>query len=133
MIRWGLVMSMLACGNQPGVTCSPKEVGGPFCIPDSGRAANLDVKVQLRDTCTSPCDRGTVACFSFWDGGTEVKLALVGQACFDVNAACPALCGMKTYDCALPVLPDGTYTVTSSGQGSQTLAVGVGGSPGCKL
>ncbi len=125
----------MACGGPPNPQrqCTPRDIGGPFCIPDAGRLANLDAKLQLRDDCTSPCDQGSVTCTVKYDGGTSIGLALIGVACFDPNASCPAVCGIKTYSCTLPALPDGTYTVTSMGQPSQQVVVGPGGAASCTL
>ena len=135
MLRWGPVILLVAgCGGGGSqVQCNPRDVGGPFCVPDAGRAANLDVKLQLRDECTSACDMGTLSCEVRFDGGSTIELALTGVACFDPNTACPAVCGFQTYSCTLPPIPDGTYTVTSMGQSSQQLTFGPGGAPGCQL
>jgi len=110
----------------------PREQGGPFCVPDAGRAANLDVKLQLREECRGSCDTGVVACRVSVDGGT-LSLSLSGETCSDPQAACDLLCRIVTHDCALPALPDGVYTVTSSGQPAQTMVVGPGGASGCRL
>lgn len=135
MIRRGpvILLVLAACSAPPRTQCNPRDVGGPFCIPDAGRAANLDVKLQLKDDCTSPCDLGSVECVVRYDGGTRLELALVGTACFDPMTSCPAVCGSKTYSCLLPALPDGTYTVASASQTSQTLVVGPGGAASCRV
>lgn len=134
MIRWGpVILIVAACSSAPQTQCNPRDVGGTFCVPDSGRAANIDVKLQLQDDCTSACDTGTVSCVVRYDGGMTIGLALVGVMCFDPMTSCPAVCGIKKYDCLLPALPDGTYTVTSASQPAQALTVGVGGSPRCML
>jgi hypothetical protein len=135
MLRWGpVILLCVACGTPPGgnLMCMARESGGEFCVPDSGRAANIDVKLQLKDGCTSTCDRGAVVCTVRVDGGT-VTLSLTGTACYDPMTSCPAVCGTQTYDCPLPAMPDGTYTVSSSGQSSQQLTFGAGGSPSCRL
>jgi hypothetical protein len=132
MIRLGPVLLLLACAAHPGETCTPQHQGGLFCVPDSGRAANIDVKLELKDECTSACDHGTLSCEVTFDGGA-IALALVGELCSDPTMACPAVCGMKTFACALPALPDGTYPVTSMGYPTQMLTVGPGGSPSCTV
>lgn len=134
MIRWGPVILVVvtACPQPPELMCIPKGQGGAFCVPDGGRAANLDVTLQIEDSCTSACDKGSASCAVVVDGGT-ITLAVSGQACFDPMTSCPAVCGIQKYSCALPPLADGTYTVASSGEVSQSLVVGAGGSPGCTL
>ena len=134
MKRWGpVILIAMACGGAPQQMCMPRSSGGTFCVPDAGRLANLDVKLQIRDDCTSACDTGLVGCLVSFDGGTTIGLSISGQACFDPNTSCPAVCGLKTYVCPLPALPDGTYTVTSDGQGTQQVAVGPGGAASCSL
>jgi hypothetical protein len=131
MLRCGLAMVMLcACGSRD-LPCTPKRIGGTFCTPDAGRAANIDVTLELRDDCASACDKGTLSCAVTVDGGSIV-LELAGQSC-PPQQACPEVCGLKTYSCALPALADGTYTVSSPSNRSVTLQVGVGGVPSCRL
>ncbi len=138
MLRWGPVLFLAAgcsgAGGGSSVVCTPVEAGGSFCVPDAGRAANLDVKLQLREECRSSCDTGVVACrVSVSVDAGVVSLSLSGETCSNPRAACDLSCGIRTHDCALPALPDGTYTVTSSGKAPQQLVVGAGGAPGCKL
>jgi len=133
MIRLGPVLLLAACSAHPADMCTPRNEGGPFCVPDSGLAANIDAKLELKDNCSSMCDHGSVSCVVRFDGGTSIGLALVGMTCITPGVSCTDVCVEKTYTCALPALPDGTYTVTSTGQTSQTLMVGPGGSPSCAV
>src|SRR5438128_9746783 len=101
MIRWGPVLLIAGCSARPEM-CTPRNEGAPFCVPDSGRAANIDVQLQLKDGCVGSCDDGVVSCVVRFDGGTTIGLALVGTSCSVPGAVCTTVCGIKTYPCALP-------------------------------
>lgn len=124
-MRIGLLLASLllaACGGgpqSPVCQASPTPLGAAaFCAPQR-IAANQPLRLQLREQCggcTSYADRCEVQV-----KGQDVTLRLLGQTCtLAPDTACPALCRVATFDCAVPALAPGTYRVVADAPGSTT-------------
>lgn len=120
-------LALTAC---PGGRCDEKSYGGPFCVPDSGVApAGQKVTLEIVDSCGGSCgNTGTqLSCAVARDGG-HIELSIAGSVCEPPpGTACPAICATLRFDCELPPLPEGDYTVVAQGQPAQLLKVRDGG------
>lgn len=109
------VSSLLAgCGSPGGLTCqassAPQAVAG-FCAP-SRVASGMPLRLQIREQCGGCTQQGTRC--EVVVNANRITLRLLGQTCtLAPDTACPAICSVTAFDCAVPALAAGTYGVTA--------------------
>lgn len=100
---------------------SDAQPAAEFCAPPR-IAAGQALRLQLREQCGG-CTRRTLRCEATVIG-TAVKLKLVGEVCMlPPNQACPAICSVTAFDCAVPALNAGTYQVSAEGSATPTVTM----------
>lgn len=111
----GLLGGLLAgCGNPDGRTCQtssdPQPAAG-FCAP-ARVASGMPLRLQIREQCGG-CTQQATRC-EVVVNANQIKLRLLGQTCtLDPGTACPAICSVTAFDCAVPALTAGTYRVSA--------------------
>ncbi len=107
---------LAACGgtSDPTPICSASptpQAADKFCVPTSA-AAGQPLKLQIREQCGGCMQRATKC--EVVVSGMDVKLKLMGEVCeLPADTACPAICSISTFDCAVPALAAGTYRVST--------------------
>jgi hypothetical protein len=111
-----LIVSLAACGGTSDTTpiCSASptpQTADKFCAPTNA-AAGQALRLQIREGCGGCTHRATKC--EVVVSGQDVKLQLLGEVCeLPPNTACPAVCSISTFDCAVPALAAGTYRVST--------------------
>jgi hypothetical protein len=123
-LAFPLIGSLTACGgtsDMPMCSDSTKpQAAAQFCAP-SNIAAGQALKLQIREQCGGCTSRATKC--EVVVTGMEIKLQLMGEVCvLPAQTACPAICSITTFDCAVPALAAGTYKV-STPAGSTTVSM----------
>lgn len=111
-----LVVSLLlaACGSPGDRTCQTSSDAQPaagFCAPPRV-ASGMPLRLQIREQCGG-CTQQATRC-EVVVNANNIKLRLLGQTCtLDPGTACPAICSVTAFECAVPALAAGTYRVSA--------------------
>lgn len=95
-----------ACDKEPRCDPATFEASDACTIPEA--RAGTPLRLQIREQCGS-CGDNPERC-DVTVAGTKVTLAINGQRC-EHEGACPAICRVSTFDCTVPALTAGDYTV----------------------
>ena len=119
-----LVAGLAACGGTSDAPmCSASttpQAADKFCAP-SHVAAGQALKLQISEQCGG-CTKSATKC-EVMVSGQDIKLQLMGNVCvLPPGAACPAICSVNTFDCAVPALAAGSYRVATPA-GSTTVSM----------
>jgi len=123
----------IACGR----VCAPKTdlPIAQFCVPDGGAPAGTALTLMAMETCGG-CDTSVSRC-DVAVTGTTIALSLSGETCtLPPGTACTLACRISTFNCAVPALAPGQYTVTGVGASespTKTLRVSDGGTASCAI
>ena len=109
------VSSLLAgCGNPGDRTCqtsSEAQAAAGFCAPPRV-ASGMPLRLQIREQCGG-CTQQATRCEAVLNAN-RITLRLLGQTCtLAPGSACPAICSVSAFECAIPPLAAGTYHVVS--------------------
>lgn len=74
----------------------------------------MPLRLQIREQCGG-CTQQATRCEAVVNGN-NITLRLLGQTCtLGPGTACPAICSVSAFECAVPALAAGTYRVAAEG------------------
>jgi hypothetical protein len=130
-----LAAVLLVLAGCSGTQCESKVLGTHFCVPDSGYVqVGQTLSFEVVDTCGAGCGSTLGGCQVTRDGGSIVIGVSANICPPPPNVACTLACAITRFNCTIPALGPGTYSISTPGAVSPTRvieAIDGGGDSSC--